>query len=423
MSMLTEAGIKAAIRHAPTSGRAQTIIKDSGPRGAGRLALIVRPLKTRVAAEWYAIYFRDGGRRLTKIGTYPDTTLAEAREQFRNEYAPTIIKGAEPSNRYAVRLHRKRGKFITVRELFEAYIADLKRRDKSSAYTADRVLLKRQDSVANVIGPDREARFIQPEDVIPALAEIHARGRVGMANNMRGWTHSAFAFGIKAQNDYTKQGDAVKWGIKMNPISSIPFDPDSTRPGHRYLSPSEFLAFWRWCEENQKRSDLCALLRLMMATGQRVGEIIQLGERNRIREEHMIEWEKTKNGLPHAIPLPTQATDILDKLHANKHGLYFPHRFKPERHAMLTGPNKITTIYIQETGAMPFVARDLRRTWKTLAGRAGVSKEVRDRIQNHTQSDVSSRHYDRYNYIVEKRAGMATWEAFLGDILSGKIKD
>jgi hypothetical protein len=27
--------------------------------------------------------------------------------------------------------------------------------------------------------------------------------------------------------------------------------------------------------------------------------------------------------------------------------------------------------------------RDLRRTWKTLAGKAGVPKEIRDRIQNH----------------------------------------
>jgi hypothetical protein len=31
----------------------------------------------------------------------------------------------------------------------------------------------------------------------------------------------------------------------------------------------------------------------------------------------------------------------------------------------------------------------LRRTWKTLAGKAGVPKEIRDRIQNHALQDVS----------------------------------
>jgi hypothetical protein len=30
--------------------------------------------------------------------------------------------------------------------------------------------------------------------------------------------------------------------------------------------------------------------------------------------------------------------------------------------------------------------RDLRRTWKTLAGKAGVPKDIRDRIQNHALS-------------------------------------
>lgn len=48
-----------------------------------------------------------------------------------------------------------------------------------------------------------------------------------------------------------------------------------------------------------------------------------------------------------------------------------------------------------------FTARDLRRTCKTLMGEAGISKEIRDRIQNHALNDVSSKHYDRYDYLPE----------------------
>jgi hypothetical protein len=47
--------------------------------------------------------------------------------------------------------------------------------------------------------------------------------------------------------------------------------------------------------------------------------------------------------------------------------------------------------------------RALRRTWKTLAGKAGIPKEIRDRIQNHALHDVSSRSYDRWHYLPEKR--------------------
>jgi hypothetical protein len=62
--------------------------------------------------------------------------------------------------------------------------------------------------------------------------------------------------------------------------------------------------------------------------------------------------------------------------------------------------------------------RDLRRTWKTLAGKAGVPKEIRDRIQNHAFQDVSSKSYDRWSYMPEKRAGMEKWNAYVGRLLA-----
>ncbi len=57
-----------------------------------------------------------------------------------------------------------------------------------------------------------------------------------------------------------------------------------------------------------------------------------------------------------------------------------------------------------------FTARDLRRTCKTLMGEAGISKTIRDRIQNHALNDVSSKHYDCYDYLTEKRRALETWE-------------
>jgi integrase len=70
---------------------------------------------------------------------------------------------------------------------------------------------------------------------------------------------------------------------------------------------------------------------------------------------------------------------------------------------------------------IPFVTnRDLRRTWKTLAGKAGLSKEIRDRLQNHTLQDVSSKSYDRWNYMPEKRAAMTKWDKFARALLAKK---
>ncbi|PLP48889.1 recombinase, partial [Klebsiella variicola] len=57
-----------------------------------------------------------------------------------------------------------------------------------------------------------------------------------------------------------------------------------------------------------------------------------------------------------------------------------------------------------------FTPRDVRRTFKTLAGAMGVSTEMRDRLQNHKRAGVSAKHYDRYDYIKEKREIISQWE-------------
>ena len=60
-----------------------------------------------------------------------------------------------------------------------------------------------------------------------------------------------------------------------------------------------------------------------------------------------------------------------------------------------------------------FIGRDIRRTCKTLMGPLLISKELRDRIQNHAFNDVSSKHYDRHDYLEEKRNALELWEAKL----------
>ena len=66
----------------------------------------------------------------------------------------------------------------------------------------------------------------------------------------------------------------------------------------------------------------------------------------------------------------------------------------------------------------PFTPRDLRRTCKTRMGELGLSKEIRDRINNHANSDVSSKHYDRYDYLKEKQNALDAWGQRLEQIIS-----
>ncbi|MBK8545696.1 MAG: hypothetical protein IPL62_20550 [Caulobacteraceae bacterium] len=51
---------------------------------------------------------------------------------------------------------------------------------------------------------------------------------------------------------------------------------------------------------------------------------------------------------------------------------------------------------------------------KRLQARPGFLKEIRDRIQNHTLQDVTSKSYDRWSYMPEKCAAMEKRDALCG---------
>ena len=160
--------------------------------------------------------------------------------------------------------------------------------------------------------------------------------------------------------------------------------------------------------------------RLVIIVKPRTGRVTAAGHD---RQKAMVHWGKTKNRLPHSIPLPHQAAAILDELPTNSRGLYFPHQTDPSQCARYGSLKDVIAKFIKENpGIVRFTPRDLRRTWKTLAGEAGLSKEIRDRIQNHAKGgDVSSRHYDRYGYLPERRAAMAKWAAYMDLVIAGTV--
>src|SRR5262249_41378769 len=74
---------------------------------------------------------------------------------------------------------------------------------------------------------------------------------------------------------------------------------------------------------------------------------------------------KTKNGTPHAIPVPPIAAELIESIKPNVHGWFFPSAKDPKR------PVSHGTLYSfmrrqRDRGVIPVVTnRDLRRTWKT----------------------------------------------------------
>jgi integrase len=374
----------------------------------GRLTLVLKPMPTRVTSVWMAQQWRDGKRTKSKIGDYPTMPLAEAREVFKRDFADTIQKGAS----IKIAGDARPG---TVADLFEAYVESLKAAGKPSWDNVEYVLGK----IADILGRNRPAREITADDIIGAIRPVYERGRRSFADHMRSTVRAAFSWGLKAEHDY-RSTTPRRFRLVLNPAAGIPTEPKTV--GSRWLNEEEYIRLYRWleCPDTPVHPPYTRAVRILMLTGQRVEEIAQLHKDQWDAKERIIDWSKTKNGKPHAIPVPAVAAELIESIVPNKYGWFFPSATDPSK------PVTASTLYSfmwrqRDRGVIPVVTnRDLRRTWKTLAGKAGVSKEIRDRLQNHTLQDVSSKSYDRWNYMPEKRDGMKKWNAWVTKLLTAK---
>ncbi|MCK1705214.1 tyrosine-type recombinase/integrase [Bradyrhizobium sp. 146] len=407
MPSLTDTAIRHALKRVELS-RKQENLADGEGRGTGRLVLVLKPMPKRVTADWMAQQWRDGKRAKKKLGAYPSTSLAQAREIFKRDYADVIQKGRS----IKIATDTRPG---TVADLFEGYVASLKAAGKPSWKETEKGLNK----IADTLGRNRLAREIGSEEIVELIRPIYERGARSMADHVRCYIHAAYSWGMKSDNDY-RNTSPRRFRIPFNPASEIPTEPKVQ--GTRWLDEEEFVQLYRWleCPDTPVHPSYPRAVQLIMLTGQRVEEIARLHVDQWDAPEKIIDWSKTKNLQPHAVPMPSIAAELIESIKPNEYGWFFPSAKDPSK------PVSHGTLYSfvwrqRDRGVIPYATnRDLRRTFKTLAGKAGVSKEIRDRLQNHALQDVSSKNYDRWHYMPEKRAGMAKWNKFVRAMLAKK---
>jgi len=398
MPAISDAEIRSAIRKVQTGTRRVTL-SDGNGKGGGRLQLMVRQARYGSLCEWYAVQHVNGRRRLSKIGVYPETTLAQARAKFTG-YSVKIRQGISVK-------HIKTAP-DTLAAMLAAYCKTLT--NERSRIERERVLIKAPDSAVNVIGGKRRVCEVTTGELVEWLRIFYARGKMGAAAFNRKTIRAAFNWAMGSAHDYTQTG-ANNWNLSINPAAVIPPDPAANKVGDRSLDVEEFKTLLDWLQAQSCTE--AKIIHLIALTGQRVEEIANLTTDHYV-DSGALFWPKTKvENKPHYLPLLKRGVQILNEIKPTA-GLYFPKNGKPIPHPEI---RSVVKRFCAETGTAEFTTRDLRRTWKTLAGEAGISLDDRDRLQNHNQnSGISKKHYDRYEYIKEKTAAVAVWEAWLDQL-------
>lgn len=403
--MITPSAITKAMKECV----AEKILYDAaGERGGGLLMLVIKRVRAGVTASWVARVEVNGKRNKMVLGRFPELGLREARQAFDDKVRQPLLAGQNPITTAA------KHSTATVEALFQAYIDKLKAEGKGWDRFGG-VLLTSKPNCADRLGRHRPAADVTPGDVVACIRPWFEAGKRRQADVARTAMQAAFNYGLRSANSYMN-ADRFDWGLKMNPAAAVEKDSGAVVARERNLSVTELAQLWHGLDGRGFYPDTADAIRLVMLCGQRVRETLRADGCDFDMDAGV--WNmpatKTKGGKPHSLPLPASAVPVVRGLIA-RHGMgqLFPARMGANAPRMGdTTLNRALRRWCEANGVELFQPRDLRRTWKSRAGEAGVDRFTRDLIQQHAKSDTGSKHYDRTDYMPQMREAMAKWDAW-----------
>ncbi len=395
----------------------------NGERGTGKLAVQITPKGSKL---FVFRYFKEGKAKFIRLGKYPEYSLIDARKQatkygvfLKQDLDPKEeIAQAKEDKALAKKVEAQKG---SIKQLFVSYTAQM---EKDGKRTYKAVLSSLEKEVYPFISQETKAKDVTAHDVIIVLSNMIKREAITQSNRVRSYLMAAFNYGLKHDNDPANYIDEAKFGLAYNPVAGIPKQKAAEKIGEHYLSKTEVKQLLHDLKHEYYRfkmgNNIRNLIQLTFYTGgQRPYELVA-------SKWESIDWEEktllitsdiSKNKRLHIIPLTESAILVLkeQKLSTGDSDFIFPHRFDPAKHIRPDSLSQAISRYRDNTEIRSFIPRDIRRTCKTLMGEIGISKSIRDRLQNHALQDVSSKHYDRYEYMPEKRIALESWERQLNN--------
>ncbi len=348
-------------------------------------------LSLRVTASGLKSFFvrkRVNGKYIQKkLGQYPDITIDLARlaaiktlNQFglgvdpNKEARDRKIKGItllETMNDYA---HHKKNliKEKTIRDyqiIFNSYLSEWQNMELSSI---NRPMVEKKH---RAIGKKSVYRANATMRLLRALFNFaigEYEDSSGMSvierNPVQKISHKKAWFKEKVRRNVIEPNDLKNW---FNAVLSLP----NNKANITHKNTSETVRDY---------------LLILIFTGLRPGEAINLTWKNIDFNNNLLNIEDTKNHEDHTLPLTDYIMTILLQRKDNSLGSVIFPGYNPNK--SLVNSNRQVKKVIENSGVQ-FLLHDLRRTFATYADSLQIEHSTIKRLMNHKETDVTSVHY------------------------------
>jgi integrase len=381
--------------------------------GLSGLYLVVQPS----GAKSWAFRYRWGGKpkKLT-LGRWPVMGVADAR-RAASDAAEAVDRGDDPGaakkEAKAERMAAQLAERDTVAKLVEQFD-----RRHLSRLKSGRTVRRELDRHVVAVWGERDIHTITKRDVIDLLDGIADSGRAVTANRVRAYLNKFLGWCVERDVIATSPATGVK-----------PVAKEAARD--RVLSDDEIRWFWQACGEVGQ--PFGPLARLLLLTGQRLGEVAGLTDAEIAGDTWHLSAERTKNGRAHDIPLSEAASAVLRGVERVKGpaGYVFTttgetpvsgwHRARnniAERMAEAAERERGEPVEIPH-----WTFHDLRRTAATGMARLGIPVRITEATLNHVSGTAAGivSVYQRYDYADEKRQALDAWGRYVAQLVEGGV--
>lgn len=379
---------------------------------------------------------KDSGRErrmvLGEFGPAPRLSVAAAR-RLAAEKRAMVDLGRDPwleAKELRARNEAEASRrAATLATLMAAYVTHLEDSGKASSKEVEgafeRNVAKPFPKIAKL-----QADTVTVEDVLPALRRLTRAGKWRAAEKLAIYLRAAYNAARAARID---AGAAAFDGfdIRFNPLLDLKVtraDTAKDTTPSAALTEAELRAYW----EAIKGLDTPhgAMMRFHLLTGgQRMEQLSRLTIDDLDTEAEIITlWDgKGRRKVPrrHQVPLIPDALQALQAMRGDDP--QGPHLFTVSHGAAAAVPHTLAAAVRTVSGELVTAGKvattitpgTIRRTVETRLAAAGVSKEVRAQLQSHGLGGLQDRHYDRHDYLNEKRLALQKLRALLNP--KGKV--
>ncbi|PWK66933.1 integrase arm-type DNA-binding domain-containing protein [Aminobacter sp. AP02] len=390
----------AAIRHLKPGPKSHKVADSAG------LFLFV----TESGSKLWRMRYRFGGKeKVLSFGSYPEVSLAEAREK-RDDARRLLREGTDPSEQKRIeKLTSALSRENTFGAIAEEYVLLLKRKSRAQA-TINKVewLL---DFARPALGK-RPVREIMAPEILAVLRHIEKRGRLETAHRLRSTIGAVFRFAIASGLADADPSQALRGAVA----------PPTVRHHAALTSAKEVGALLRAIRGYDGSPEVRIALELAAVLFPRPGELRQ-AEWREIDFDGKV-WtvpaERMKMREEHRVPLPAQSIALLRELYAisGRGKLLFP-SVRSGTRPISDGTMNAALRRLAYTSDQ-MTAHGFRSTASTLLNESGKwSTDAIERQLAHQDGNEIRRIYQRGAFWPERVEMMGWWADYLDTLRKG----